>query len=310
MSTKPATVPQWDTNQTNIATPAAGKLTDGWEDDEQPPASWFNWFFYWVWKWVEYLRDQVFTGGLQVTGAASGTGVYGIGGTGNAFGVRGDGSGSGSGVRGIGGATGIGGEFTGGASGGAGVRGVGAAANAIGGSFSGAATGGAATGVQGVGGAAGGYGGVFLGSGSLAGVSALKGSGDSAIEADGYVNLGASANPASTDAITDKLTPMNIVKAWGRITTGGSAAVLAGFNVASILATGGGIQVTLASPMSNTDYAVVANLTGGSGVAARTAVTVASTTVFTIFAYDYAGVSYDIAANNIGAAFIVMGQQP
>jgi hypothetical protein len=72
---KPSTIPQWDSNQTNVATPPAGKKTDGWTNGETGDSSWMNWFMYWVYQWIVWLDAGVWTavsltlsGNLNVAG--------------------------------------------------------------------------------------------------------------------------------------------------------------------------------------------------------------------------------------------------
>ena len=52
---KPATIPTWDTNSTNVATPPAGYQTDGWTNGEPVDSSFFNWFMMWVAAWLTFL---------------------------------------------------------------------------------------------------------------------------------------------------------------------------------------------------------------------------------------------------------------
>lgn len=69
------------------------------------------------------------------------------------------------------------------------------------------------------------------------------------------------ANPSTTAAHTNTVTPRNIIKAWGRIKVAGlgstSATVEDGFNVASASVLGSVLNVTLASAMTGTTYALV-----------------------------------------------------
>jgi len=71
-----------------------------------------------------------------------------------------------------------------------------------------------------------------------------------------------SANPSSSTAFTNTVTPKNIIKAWARLEPVGSGSstvtVVDGFNVSSATASGVSMVVTLASPMANLmNYAVL-----------------------------------------------------
>lgn len=55
---KPATLPTWDTNATNVATPSAGALSDGFVAGDRPPAKWWNWLFYWITQWIAYQNTS------------------------------------------------------------------------------------------------------------------------------------------------------------------------------------------------------------------------------------------------------------
>jgi hypothetical protein len=57
--TAPVTIPEWDSNLTNAAEPAAGAKTDGAADGYTLPAKWFNYTMGWVCKWIQYLADAV-----------------------------------------------------------------------------------------------------------------------------------------------------------------------------------------------------------------------------------------------------------
>lgn len=80
------------------------------------------------------------------------------------------------------------------------------------------------------------------------------------IRADANVLLGAS-NPATTAAFTNTLTPRNVIKAWGKISSigGGSstAVVFDGFNVSGASSLSNAIGVGLASPMATTNGVAV-----------------------------------------------------
>jgi hypothetical protein len=203
------------------------------------------------------------TGGVVSTGAApSGHGVYGIGGAPNGAGVVAEGDGTGFGVHG-----------TGGDSSGPGVKGLGGAPNG--------------TGVEG-------YGtGTGLGGYFAAGTAATSGTRRDAVSVtNGDVNLSGVVDPASTTAVSDRVTPKNVVKAWARLTTLGSGStgvtVADGFNVTSAAVGGAGltVTVTVASAFSSTNYAVFVT-PGGNNLACEANPT--STTVITVACRNIGG---------------------
>lgn len=150
-------------------------------------------------------------------------------------GVTGTGSGAGDGVGGFGGA-----------SNGSGVFGMGGATNGIGVSGNGAGTG---------------AGGNF--SNGTAATSGTRQ--DALILTNGDIKLDGVVNPASTTAIKNRLTPKNIIKAWGFLTVTGSGGTSAtcvvtdGFNLASCSSPAVRlVDVTMASALANTNFAVTA----------------------------------------------------
>jgi hypothetical protein len=78
MAAKPATVPLWDTNATNSTAPSADHRSDGWEDDEVPPAAVFNHEQNLYGAWAAYLNDGQFTGNHEIDGALEVTGAVGV----------------------------------------------------------------------------------------------------------------------------------------------------------------------------------------------------------------------------------------
>lgn len=145
--------------------------------------------------------------GVTATGGATGVGVTGFGGTA-----------SGRGVEGFGTGVSEGGAFTGGTGGGHGVVGVGSPS-----------------------GVTSGAGGVFTGGPTGHGVVAAAGGSTTAdtntrsaiVVGGGHLSL-IGGNPTSTTSFANTLTPMNLVKAWARVSGGvGTATIAAGFNVAS-----------------------------------------------------------------------------
>lgn len=184
--------------------PSAGQKATGWEVDQIPPSSYFNWWQNKVGQWVVYLKGlagEAFTwtgahifqarvtandgviaapdglgnpalegvggaDGVGVVGSSNFTGVYGEGNTGT----------DATGVEGVGGdVAGTGVKGTGGAANGTGVTGIGGASHGKGGEFTGDGTGSgvkgtggdsSGVGVEGVGGSAHGKGVKGTGSGS------------------------------------------------------------------------------------------------------------------------------------------------
>ncbi len=286
--------------------------------------------------------------GINGTGGpTSGAGVAGTGGAPNGNGVFGQGTGTGSGIRGIGGATGagitanggatsgVGGSFTGGgnssshgvsaqggAAGSAGVLAIGGQAgyggNFTGGLVSGIGVRGAGT-LTGVGGefvggatnAAGltatgggtGAGGIFDGAGT--GTAAA----DDAIVSNQNIRM-AGSNPAATTGFSNRLTPLNIAKAWGYIRNiGGSPSLIAGFNVASVGYDGLRQLITFATPMASADYAVMANFGGtGNNVSIYSERIPRTANSFTLVGIDTASGVVNFAANN-EVYFVVFAAQ-
>lgn len=85
--------------------------------------------------------------------------------------------------------------------------------------------------------------------------------------ANGDLDLSGVAYPTSTTAITNKLTPGNICKAWVRATINGgngsnfTTSVTAGFNITSIArASATTLTITFASVFANTNYLMVGAL--------------------------------------------------
>lgn len=207
------------------------------------------------------------TGAITVSGAATISGAASITGaqtnaagitvtqsTTNGTALTVTGNGTGNGITATGGATsGRGMLLTGGA-----PNGIGIAATADGTGQGGFFTGGDSSGigVDGRGGAPNGLGGYFQPAGT-----------GNAIQAHGNVYLSGS-DPASTTSIGDTLTPMNIVKAWARVTiTNGVPTVATGFNVSGIACSTKRVQVSIGQDMSGPTYGVIVSggyLTAGS----------------------------------------------
>lgn len=163
------------------------------------------------------------------------------------------GNGSGAGVNATGGASnGAGGTFTGGATNGVGVFGQGTGSG-VGGQFIGGATGKGLTGTGS---------GTAVGGEFANGTAATGGTRQNAAKlTNGDLDLSAVTDATSTTAISDRLTPTNIIKAWASITITNAnpyvPSVLDGFNVTSVTrASATQLTVTFASAMANANYVV------------------------------------------------------
>lgn len=207
--------------------------------------------------------DGTGAGGYFTGGDSSGSGLVAIGGASNGNGVLGYGDGTGAGLVGTGGdSSGVGVDGYGGASNGIGVRGTGDGTGqgvyGVGGDSSGVGVDGYGGSSNGIGvrgtGSGTGVGGYFDGAGSGTGAS------DDAIYSAQNIRM-AGSNPSVTTGFSNRLTPMNVPKAWGLVTsaTSGSGGTLTnGFNVASIARQSAGVhRITFATAMANADYAVV-----------------------------------------------------
>lgn len=232
-------------------------------------------------------------------GATSGFGGSFTGGGGaSGHGISAAGGGAGSaGIIALGGQAGYGGNFTGGLVSGIGVRGAGTLTG-VGGEFVGGATN--AAGLTATGGGTG-AGGIFDGAGSGTAAS------DDAIVSNQNIRF-AGSNPASTQAFTNRLTPMNVPKAWGYITnSGGSATVSAGFSVNTVGYGAGGRQsVTLAQAMSSSNYCVIAS-SGGVGGGLTLYVDITGPSTFDLIAYDSSGALWNLGSGNNHVHFVVFG---
>lgn len=67
MASRPATVPQLDTNETNRVIPAAGKITDGYVLNDILPASSANYLWGWGGDWLEWLDERSEDGATPAT---------------------------------------------------------------------------------------------------------------------------------------------------------------------------------------------------------------------------------------------------
>jgi hypothetical protein len=126
----------------------------------------------------------------------------------------------------------------------------------------------------------------------------------------GFIKFWA-ANPASTTAYSNVLTPLNVPKAWAKLTSNGSGAVTVvdGFNVTSASTGGNYIDVTLASAMADTNYMILGVWSDGAGGPGF--VSLASATTTTLFRVAFNSTSGVINFNsNAATVFItVFGRQ-
>lgn len=208
------------------------------------------------------------SGGNFAGGSTSGNGVVGTGTGGEPGGRFGAGTTAGNGINAVGGTTGGIGVFaTGGTTSGSGAGGVFSGGSPNGNGLQSTGTG-SGYGISATGGATSGLGVIGIGGGTAAGGSFSNGTAATAATrqtavtlTNGDLDLSGVAEPASTTAIANRLTPMNLPKAWGFIRVDGSnvQSVAAGSNIASIACAASSIQVTFASPFASTNYAVVAN---------------------------------------------------
>lgn len=322
MATKPTDIPEWNTGGANNTEPSSGEKILGWEVNQVPPSSWFNWMQKLYGEWIQYLNDGIFTGGLDVTGAGTdGSGIIG----------RGSATGDGAGVEGFGTDSAAGGEFVGGDEDGTGVSATGGATNGVGAWGVGTGTGsgvkgeggatngigvegegaGAGAGVKGVGGATG-PGGHFTGGGTDPAVYAEPadfGTGI-ALGAAGYIDLDDATNPAATDGFTNKITPNNIIKAFGTINTGATPSVTVGFNLHNttpIAYSGSNARIKLRNGLTG-GTAFCVSVTGlGLDVICNWAVVDADE--FDIVAFDSTGATYDLSTVALDISFMVLGPQ-
>jgi hypothetical protein len=73
MSAKPSTLPEWNTGGNNRTAPSPTRKVLGWLLGERPAGSYFNHLAYWTYKWIEYLKDGVFSGLVEFVDGAFAT---------------------------------------------------------------------------------------------------------------------------------------------------------------------------------------------------------------------------------------------
>lgn len=244
--------------------------------------------------------------GVQATGGtSSGYGLVGTGGTPNGVGIGGFGTGLGSGIEGTGGTTaGAGLKGTGGING-LGVSGQGTG-TANGGYFQGGTS--AGIGVEGVGGA----GTTAVGGKFTNGTAATGGTRQDALSVtNGDISFVGVANPTSTTAVTNRLTPANMTKSYGKVTvTAGSPAINWGFNLSnSTSCATKNVTVNLASSMaSSTNWVVLCDQQTGTGATVNQCLP-ASASSFTWSQFSGAQVDLCAGGANGSVTFMVIGNQ-
>lgn len=122
-----------------------------------------------------------------------------------------------------------------------------------------------------------------------------------------------STNPASTEAFTNTLTPLNIPKAFGIIGTDGLGAVSAagGFNVATVtLPAADTLRVTFAQAMADTNYTVVRTAAdGATGLRAHARLVTRNAAYFEVKILDSTGATVTLTTAIASLEFVVFGAQ-
>lgn len=133
-----------------------------------------------------------------------------------------------------------------------------------------------------------------------------------AIQLNGGDITFSTVTPASSTAMTNRLTAMNTPKVFAKLTTSGNAAVSinSGFGITSVTAAGTALTVTMAQAMTDTNYCVLITGQGASGII----FTLSNPQVgsFTINAYDAvanAQISFQPTATQYQLSLLVMGAQ-
>lgn len=119
------------------------------------------------------------------------------------------------------------------------------------------------------------------------------------------------ANPAANAALTNLLTPLNVPRAWGRVTSD-TDTVDDGCNVTSAIANAAGyILVTLATAMANANFCVVGSaIPAGANTALFVSANAQSTTTFALWVFNASGVAApDLQTVAYEIHFVVFGRQ-
>lgn len=240
MSTKPGTLPTWNTGGANRTTPSGGQQVAGFATGDQVPSGWLNWFLYWAFTWIQYLSDGAFT-------ATSGNGASGATSDASAAGVQGTNSGTG-GVA-VKGTSTTGRAMVADADSAydallVSQQGTGVALDVIASGGSNAAVITADAGLA-----------AYMESGGASAVQLVSASSadQATLEVVGGVKL-STGTITSTTAVSKALVQQNTPKVWGLLQcNAGALSVVAGFNIASLALSGTNIDVTLASPLAGTN---------------------------------------------------------
>jgi hypothetical protein len=135
---------------------------------------------------------------------------------------------------------------------------------------------------------------------------------------NGDLDMSSVAEPSSTTAVSNRLTPMNMAKSWVTFTINGdnpwTATVNAGFNVTSVTRTSDAvIRVTFASAFANTSYLPIGFYVGaGGGIdVGLTVSTAGRTTGYCEFSAFVAstGATIDLDSSTGSFGFLFFGEQ-
>lgn len=67
---KPTKLPEFNSGLANQTEPSGGKKILGWTLNEIPPSGYFNWLFYYIYLWLKWIDDGVWTAiSLTLSGA-------------------------------------------------------------------------------------------------------------------------------------------------------------------------------------------------------------------------------------------------
>lgn len=187
--------------------------------------------------------------------------------------------------------TGYGWVATGGGTNGTGVLGTGGATNGVGVRGTGAGTG---------------VGGHFS-----SGTAATGGTRQGAVLLDnGDLRFTGTANVTSTTAVSNALTPSNLVKAWALLSTGSATpTVLGGFNIASASCAANVVDVTMASAMASTSYATIGTFSSSGLSGAIVSAGPSSTTVFKVYLTGNDGSAINLCTTAHLISIMVLGDQ-
>lgn len=241
----------------------------------------------------------LFVGGscTAITSISTNAGVYGVGGDTSSSGI------AGLGVVGRGGRNGT----TAGGVGGVFIGGTPSAGNLAGGN-----------GVNGIGAAGSGTGAAGAGGSFTAGTAATSTARQVAVAVtNGDISLSGVVAPATTTAVSNAITPINIAKAIAEITHDGSGnvAVVGGFNIASaalFVSIADGltiVKVTFASAFSSTTYFPLATVSRALPFQWRYQAGARSTTTVEIRMVDAAGAHANPSTNAGTFVLVVYGAQ-